>query len=120
MTQMRRSRMLDRRMGRFWFNSEMVKDKFETVAQMFALYKLLPIDVQYDVVDDVYIYTVLGNVLLLLLEGDEPPVYRFSIENLSESDSYFGIPISFLTLRLLDGTILKRKWKEVEDVQDKR
>ena len=107
----RRSRMLDRRIGKFRFGAGLVRDKFETVAQMFALYKLLPIDVQYDVVDDVFIYTVLGNVLTLLYGGNEPPVYRFNIENIFEGDYYHRIYNSFLTLQV-GNTKLKRKWVE--------
>jgi len=114
----RRSRMLDRRIGKFRFGAGLVRDKFETVAQMFALYKLLPIDVQYDVVDDVFIYTVLGNVLTLSSIGMEPPMYRFNIEK--DFDDFDDLLYcNFLTLQV-GNTKLKRRWKEIEDVQDKR
>jgi len=102
--------MLDRRMGKFRIGAGLVRDKFETVAQMFALYKLLPIDVQYDVVDDVFIYTVLGNVLTLSSIGMEPPMYKFSIEH--KFDDYDDLLYcKFLTLQV-GNTILKRKWVE--------
>ena len=111
MTQMRRSRMLDRKIGKFKIDAELIRGEFEIVVKMFALYKLLPIDVQYDVVDDVYIYTVLGNVLILSYGGNEPPVYRFNIENIFEGDYYHRIYNSFLTLQV-GNTKLKRKWVE--------
>ena len=103
--------MLDRRIGKFRFGAGLVRDKFETVAQMFALYKLLPIDVQYDVVDDVYIYTVLGNVLTISLGGMEPPMYKFNVEDIFEGDYYHRVYNSFLTLQV-GNTKLKRKWVE--------
>jgi len=103
--------MLDRRIGKFRFGAGLVRDKFETVAQMFALYKLLPIDVQYDVVDDVFIYTVLGNVLTLSSIGMEPPMYKFNVEDIFEGDYYHRVYNSFLTLQV-GNTKLKRKWVE--------